>query len=351
MIDEVVTGIGTPNIALVKYWGRRNSSLNLPTNSSLSITLDETLNTKTSVLFSDKLKSDALYINGELQNLNDHKNEKSVFAAMTLDRMRGLAGIKYKALIVSKNSFPTSGGLASSASGAATLVYTVSMALDLNMTQKEMSINARQISGSACRSLFGGFVAWRKGEEDTGLDSYAECVADQNHWPEVIDVIALVSGAKKKISSSDGHRVTVETSKLYNARPNEANARVVEISKAVRDRDFETLARITMADSNSMHALMLDSYPPIIYLNDVSKQIIYAVHELNEREGSSIAAYTFDAGPNAQIITLKKHKDKVVECIKDIVGTGNIIVAGQGTGPRSLSKADSLIDEQNAKPG
>ncbi len=344
MDGNVVTAIGTPNIALVKYWGKRDSKINLPMNSSLSMTLDETLNTTTSVLFSDTLKEDKMYINDELQNMKDSANEKSIFAARMLDHLRILAGTNSHALIVSRNSFPSSAGLASSASGAATLVYAASNALGLKLTTKDLSIITRQISGSACRSVFGGFVVWHKGSAGDGLDSYAECIAGKGYWPEVIDIITLVSGAKKRISSSEGHAITVKTSSLYKMRPPAAEERVNRMIAAIKERDFETLAIETIKDSNNMHATMLDSYPPIIYMNDTSKEIMMAVHELNNDAGRMVAAYTFDAGANAHIITRIKDKEQVIEKLKGIVS--NFIVAGQGEGPRLLGGGASLISDK-----
>lgn len=350
-MEETITAIGTPNIALVKYWGKRDDELNLPMNSSLSITLDESLTTQTSILFSDKVKEDVLYINGEAHLLKGNEgNEKIAFTAKAINQMRAIAKSKKKVMIVSKNSFPTSSGLASSAAGAATLVFGASKALDLDLNQKELSILARQISGSACRSLMGGFVRWNKGEREDGKDSFAEQVADEKHWPEVIDMISIVTEAKKKVSSSEGHRSTVDTSMLYKSRPSYADYNVVSISDAIAQKDFELLAEITMRDSNNMHATMLDTYPPIMYLNDNSREIMYAIHELNESEGKNVAAYTFDAGSNPQIITLKKHREKVREVIEQVRKGGKIIEAGQGSGPRLLDEEESLIDEKKLKP-
>ncbi|HUY70497.1 MAG TPA: diphosphomevalonate decarboxylase, partial [Candidatus Baltobacteraceae bacterium] len=208
MENEVCTAIGTPNKALVMYWGKRNIKLNLPMNSSLSITLDEALNTRTSVLFSTKLKNDIMYLDGQKQELVTSSERKISVLRSTLDEVRKQSGIKGHALIVTQNSFPKSVGLASSASGAATFVYTVTKAAGLAMGKDDMSIMIRNISGSGCRSIFGGFSAWNKGTKSNGEDSYAYQVVDQNYWPEVIDVIGLVSSVKKKISSDEGHVIT-----------------------------------------------------------------------------------------------------------------------------------------------
>jgi diphosphomevalonate decarboxylase len=350
MMDETFTAVGTPNIAIVKYWGRRDNALNLPHNPSLSITLDERLNTRTSVLFSDRLREDGLYINGKLQNLNDKSNEKVAFSKAALDRMRHVAKVKTHALIVSENSFPSSAGLASSASGAATLVFALAGSLELNSDRKELSIMARQISGSACRSLFGGIVLWKKGTRSDGSDSHAQQFVDERYWPEVIDLIAIISDNAKKVSSSTGHAQTVATSSLYKSRPAVAEQNVRAALDAIKKKDFDTLAKITMQDSNSLHAVCLDTFPPIFYMNDTSREIAYAIHEINDENGSNIAAYTFDAGPNAHIITTRKNKTAIRKVLGGIDGISEILEVGQGSGPRRLGDSQSLIDEGMLKP-
>lgn len=344
----MVTAIGTPNKALVMYWGIENEALNLPMNSSLSVTLDESLNTKTSVVFSNKIKEDTLYINGKLSN--SEADQKSVYLKKMIKKMREMAKIDKKVLVVSKNSFPSSAGLASSASGSATAVFALSKALDLNLSQKDLSILTRQISGSGCRSLMGGFVKWDKGTKGDGSDSYAVQIANEKHWPEFIDIIAIVNETVKKISSSDGHKRTMRTSELFKLRPKYAENEVKDLEKIISKRDFAQISEIIMKDSNNMHATMLDSYPPIFYLNDASREIIYAIHQLNESEGKNIAAYTFDAGANAHIMTLKKYEKKVRESISKVVEEKMIISSGQGSGPRILKEAESLIDSESLKP-
>lgn len=342
-MENLVTAIGTPNIALVKYWGKRDVGLNLPYNSSLSMTLDESLNTKTSVLVSDRLQSDTIYIDGAQQKFDDAKEEKFALLAEVLNYMREAASSSSKVMIVSRNSFPSSAGLASSASGAATLVFALNEAFGLGLGQRELVIIARRISGSSCRGLMGGFVKWERGELPDGTDSYATQVADNAHWPEVVDLIALVSAEKKRISSSEGHRRTPSTSELFKVRPEIAERFAGMASRAIGQRDFQTLGEIIIKDSNNMHATMLDSYPPIMYLNDASRRIIYAIHDLNASEGRIVGAYTFDAGPNAHIITLKNDIPKIKAALQGIASEEKIIVAGQGSGPRVLDESESLI--------
>ncbi len=350
--SAVTTAVGTPNIALIKYWGKRDyTGLNTPNNSSISMTLDETLSTRTSLIFSDKLSKDTLYINGIEEAVSgENIPEKSAYLKRTLDYMRKLSGTKENALIVSENSFPSSAGIASSASGAATLVFALSNALNLKMSLKDMSIIARQISGSACRSLFGGIVKWNKGSKADGTDSYAEQVFDETYWPELIDIIAIVDPSKKKVSSSIGHAATVKTSVLYTARPKFAEKGIYDIEKAVKDRDIDMLSMTIMRDSNNMHATMLDTWPPIMYLTDASKEIIYGIHDMNDTEGKCIAGYTFDAGPNAHIITTEKYRKRVNEMLEHTGVVRKALESHMGKGPRLLREDGSLIDEKALKP-
>lgn len=350
MENEVCTAIGTPNKAVVLYWGKRDYDLTLPLNSSASMTLDENLNTKTSVIFSTKIREDVIYIDGAERKIHNNPERKISILGPTLDEIRSLSGIKGKALIVSKNSFPQSAGLASSASGAVTFVYAAVNAANLNLSKKDMSIMVRRISGSGCRSVFGGFSAWKKGDKADGSDSYAEQIEDSKYWPEVIDVVGIISAEKKKISTDDGHIITSETSTFIKSRAVQADKDTETMYDVVRKRDFERLAYIIMRDSNSMHATMLDSWPPITYLNDKSKQVMEAVHELNDAEGKLIAGYTFDAGPNPHIFTTRKNERKVVELLDSIIGEGKHYVAGQGSGPRLLGDSDSLINIDTLKP-
>ena len=345
--NEIVTAIGTSNIALIKYWGKRDEHRILPTNSSISITLDENLSARTSVLFSELIKNDTFYLNGIKQDLEERETKEKF---QVLGRMRALSGVEKGALVVSENNFPTAAGLASSAAGMATLVYACSKALGMNLSEKELSIIVRTGSGSACRSVIGGFVKWRKGESENGEDSYAEQILPASHWPDIIDLIAVVSEKKKKVSSRAGMKQTMQTSTLYRSRPEFAEGLAVQMEKALHGRDFKGLAEMIMRDSNNMHATMLDTWPPIMYLNDVSKEIIYAIHELNEANSEPVGAYTFDAGPNAHIITLKRNKDEIIRRLKEIEGVERLIESGIGNGPRILDSKDALIDLDSLGP-
>ncbi|MDE1823111.1 MAG: diphosphomevalonate decarboxylase [Candidatus Micrarchaeota archaeon] len=341
------TATASPNIAFVKYWGKRDEELILPYNSSVSMTLDDSLNTVTSVLFSKELNADRFFINGEEQDLSDNDIAER-FKVVGI--MRRKAGSADHVLVVSRNSFPTASGLASSASGTAALVYACSRALGLKLSAKELSIIARQGSGSSCRSILGGIVVWKKGRNADGSDSYAKRIAKKEQWPDLIDIIAIVSTERKRVLSRSGMKQTVESSSLFKARAKFAERNSRDFAKAVKSKDFDSMASIIMKESNDMHAVMLDTYPPIIYLNDVSKEIIAAIHGLNESSGKALAAYTFDAGPNAHIITLKGNEEAVRNALSRVDGIRETITAGIGSGPRALSEKDSLIDMERLMP-
>ncbi|MGC8479674.1 MAG: diphosphomevalonate decarboxylase, partial [Candidatus Micrarchaeia archaeon] len=277
MEEKVFTSIATPNIAFIKYWGKRDyTGLNLPNNSSISMTLNEVVKTKTSVVFSDTFKKDRFFLNGKEEELYGKvANEKLAYTGKIISKFRELSGIKKNVLVVTENNFPSSAGIASSASGAAALVFALNNALSLNMNNKALSIMARQISGSACRSLFGGIVKWNKGNKPDGSDSYAKQIVDEKFW-NLVDVLVIVDSKEKKISSSVGHEATVKTSTLYKTRPKFAEAGVKIVEEAIIKKDIDMLSRAIMKDSNNMHATMTDTWPPILYLNDTSKEIIYA---------------------------------------------------------------------------
>lgn len=226
----------------------------------------------------------------------------------------------YKVHIASENNFPTAAGLASSAAGFAALVASLAALYELPTDPSTLSLVARQGSGSACRSLFGGYVAWEQGVKADGSDSLAIEVAPREHWPDMHALICVVSDIKKTTSSTAGMQRTVETSELLQHRIKEiVPRRMAEISDAIRARDFDAFAKVTMQDSNQFHAVALDTYPPISYMNDVSRAIVAVITEYNrlavETTGHLKAAYTYDAGPNAVIYAPKENLQEIVELI------------------------------------
>lgn len=344
-MNLIATCEATPNMALVKYWGKRDEKLILPTGSSVSVTYNEILKTRTSVMFSDEFTQDEAW----LQNKKlEGKDLQEVIKQ--LDLVRAKANVKTKAKMVSLNGFPTAAGLASSASGLAALTVASSKALGLNLSTKDLSIISRQGSGSSCRSVIGGWVVWHKGVKPDGSDSFAEQIADENHWPEFRSLVAVVDHGKKKISSRAGMKQTAETSLLYSARVANWEKTTNDCIKAVNEKNLSEMLQLVMHDSLNLHAVMLDTLPPIMYLNEISKQIIYQTLEFNQSIGSIEAGYTFDAGPNANIFTIEKHVPALKKMLMETEGVLKVLEVKAGSGPKIITdEKKHLIDPKTSE--
>lgn len=331
----------TPNIAFVKYWGKRDEKLFLPTNSSVSATMDFALTTRTTVVFGD-LKQDQAWLDGKRA---DDKTLKTI--QTVLDIVRKKAKTKQKAHVASVNEFPTAAGFASSASGMAALTIAASQALGLDLTPQEQSIIARQGSGSATRSVMGGFVEWKAGVKADGTDSIAEQWFEASHWPQLKNVIAITAPEKKKVSSRAGMKQTVQTSPLYSQRLKTVATTMKTVHKAIADKNGPLLYEAIMRESQNMHAVMLDTWPPITYLNDISKRIMHDVIAWNDTMGEMSAGYTFDAGPNAHVFCEAKNAAAVAKMLANIEGVQKVMTAGIGSGPR---KSEKHLLEENGEP-
>lgn len=305
------TAIANSNIAIVKYWGKRDEELILPTNSSLSFTMDEQLSTKTTVEFVDGSGQDELYLDGT-KATEKETSRVSEF----LDLIRAKAKIKTNAKVISKNTFPKAAGMASSASAFAALAGAASKAAGLNLSPAEISILARQGSGSAIRSVYGGAVKWEMGKKKDGSDSVAVQVAKKGHWPEIRNVIGLITKKEKKVSSRSGMADTLRTSSLYGARIAHVHDRLKIAEEAILKKDFHTLAEVMMRESNNMHSVMLDTWPPIVYMNDTAKAVIESVIEFNAKNGKNVIAYTYDAGPNPHLYTTAQYENDAKEILR-----------------------------------
>lgn len=220
--------------------------------------------------------------------------------------------------VCSENNFPTAAGLASSAAGYACFVYTLARLYKIENT--EISKIARQGSGSACRSIYGGFVQWKMGELNDGSDSIAVQICPSTHWPEMRVLILVVNDSKKKTSSTGGMSRSAQTSDLLKHRVKKCvPERTRQIIEAIKMKDFQKFGEITMKDSNQFHAVCLDTYTPCIYMNDISHSIVNLIHQYNEACGSIKAAYTFDAGPNCCLYLLEEEVPKIISLIKKVL--------------------------------
>lgn len=336
------------NEQLHRYWGKRDATLNLPTNASLSVTLSQSsLRAHTTASCSGiypAADGDTLLLNSKPQNIQASKRTLACLAELRACRESLQSSdpslpklSEYPLRIVSENNFPTAAGLASSAAGLAALIRAVANLYELPQTPSELSRIARQGSGSACRSLMGGYVAWRAGEKEDGSDSLAEQVAQASHWPDMRALILVVSDARKDVPSTEGMQATVATSALFPRRVSSVVPdRMAAMETAIQNRDFESFAEITMRDSNNLHAACLDTWPPTFYMNDTSRAAVRAVHDLNRATGRTICAYTFDAGPNAVVYYLEKDSEQVLGTFKSVLtgaseGWGDVNFQGDPT--------------------
>ena len=323
MQTRSATAVACPNIAFIKYWGNRNQTLRIPANGSLSMNL-EGLYTLTTVKFDPKFPSDVLTLNkaptsgGALSRVSD-----------LLERVRRQAKFNTYAEVTSENNFPTGSGIASSASAFSALALAASKAAGLDLNEKDLSILARTGSGSAARSIPGGFVEWQPGNGHRS--SYAFTIAPPDHWG-LADLIAVISKEHKATGSTSGHALA-DSSPLQAARVSDAPRRLAICRRALLDRDFEKFAEVVELDSNIMHAVMQTSSPPLLYWQPATVAVMNAVRSW--RKAGLPVCYTIDAGPNVHVITQKEEYGKVQRLLEDIPGVKDALRAFPG-GPAKL---------------
>ncbi len=309
------------NIALIKYWGKKNIGLNLPAVGSISITLNE-LYTETSVEFKAGLSQDHLVLNGQSASAPDTGR-----VSRFLDIIRKRSNTGLFAEIISANNFPTSAGLASSASGFACLALAGSSAAGLDLTPVQLSELARLGSGSAARSIFGGFVEMKKGLESDGSDSVAEQIAMRKFW-DLRLIIAITSEEKKKTGSTDGMIVTRDTSPYYSAWIESSENDLAEMRDAIRRRDFEALGELTEYSCLKMHALAMAAKPGLIYWNNTTIDLIHMIRDL--RKKGLPVYFTIDAGPQVKAVCLPEYVGQVRDEIRKNPGVLRVIETGLG---------------------
>ncbi|MEG0284509.1 MAG: diphosphomevalonate decarboxylase [Vagococcus sp.] len=315
------------NIALIKYWGKRNEELFLPMNSSLSLTLDA-FYTDTSVTLDDTLSSDIFYLDDVLQG-----DKETLKITNFLNLFRTAANIETKCLVKSYNHVPTAAGLASSASAFSALAGAMNEATGLNLDLKTLSTFARQGSGSATRSIYGGLVEWHMGEDDISESSYAIPVDDAT-WDIGMIVIAVNTG-QKKLSSRVGMKQTIETSPFYSSWVETATSDLTKMKDAIKEKDFITLGELTESNGMKMHATMLGAFPPISYWEPDSVKAIQAVKEIRE---TGIPCYvTMDAGPNVKVLCRQSDMKQIEEKLLNQFKPEQVIPTKVGSGIKVLS--------------
>lgn len=318
------------NIALIKYWGKRNDELFLPMNSSLSLTLDA-FYTDTEVVLDSDFTSDTFFLNDVKQ---DEKETEKITKFLNL--FRNEVNIKTKACVKSYNHVPTAAGLASSASAFSALAGAMNQASDLNLDPKTLSTYARRGSGSATRSIYGGFVEWYMGEDDLSETSHAIPVDDAS-WDIGMIVIAVNTG-RKKLSSRVGMKQTIATSPFYSSWVETATSDLTKMKDAIKQKDFITLGEITESNGMKMHATMLGAFPPISYWEPDSVKAIQTVKEIR---GMGIPCYvTMDAGPNVKVLCKASDMAKIEELLLKEFKREQIIPTTVGEGIKLLSDSE-----------
>ena len=279
------------NIALSKYWGKRDRALNLPLNSSISISLAD-FGSHTAIEPAPAGRDEVL-LDGQSLDL------QSAFATRALqfaDLFRGQRTLPLR--IETRNTIPTAAGLASSASGFAALTKALCGAFALSLSETDMSRIARIGSGSATRSLWHGFVKWPKGSAPDGFDSHG--IHLDHVWNDLRIAIVPIDKSEKPQSSRNGMNHTAQTSPLFAAWPDQAEADCAFIEAAIKERNFVDLGPRVEANALAMHATMIAARPPLAYLTDKSWAVLARLWEARAR--GLMAFATMDAGPNVKLI-------------------------------------------------
>ena len=321
---RTATASANSNIALIKYWGKTDDLLHLPTTSSLSLTLDETWTTTTVSFDGGADGQDVVTINGV--GVEGTARER-VHRFLSLVRERAGLGQDEAASVVSTSTVPLAAGLASSAAGFAALAGAASRAAGLDLDARALSCLARRGSGSASRSVFGGLVRWNRGTDDAS--SFAEPVPCALALAMV--VIALDAGAKA-VSSTVAMRHTMRTSPLYPAWVEASAADLAEALEAAASGDLERLGAVAQANALGMHATMVAARPAVLYWRPGTVTVLHEVERLR-RDGLPVWA-TMDAGPNVKVLTDTAHAGAAAEALAGLLPGASVTVRRGGEGIR-----------------
>ncbi|MBI4065059.1 diphosphomevalonate decarboxylase [Candidatus Gottesmanbacteria bacterium] len=337
------TAIAPANIAFIKYWGKADNALRLPLNASISMNLSE-CTTTTTVEFSQDYTQDYIeflfhetyknklehdFVGFDKKDFSEKEKQRVV---KLLDRMKALVKSNLYAKVVTKNSFPKSAGVASSASGFAALTVASARALDLKLSEKELTALARIGSGSACRSIPDGFVMWMKG--NTSRSSYAYSLYPQEHW-DLRDILLVTDTSQKKIATTKGMD-KIRTSPFWGRRLRDMPDKIKMVKKALAKKDFRMLGEVIEEEAINMHAVMMTQKPPLFYWNGVTMSSIQAVQKWRS-EGIAVY-FTIDAGPTVHLICEGKDEQMVLKRCTLLQGIKQIIV-------NKPSKGTQVVDD------
>lgn len=312
------------NIAFVKYWGRKDEALRLPENGSISMNLSG-LQTTTTVEFDEALEQDQVIINGQEESLENSR------AVKHLDRIRKIAGLEAKAKVDTFNNFPTATGLSSSASGFAALTLAASAAAGLKLSEKELSIIARQGSGSACRSIPDGFVEWMDG--DTSESSYGVSIFSSDHF-DISDVVAIVSTEKKFLATSEGQK-SARTSPFFHERLRLIPDKIARVKKSIAEKNFTAFGELIESEALEFHSILFTSHPSLFYWTPETVAVMKSVQRLRN-EGLE-AYFTINTGQDVHVVCKSEDSDEVSEALSDLSQVQKIIVNKPSIGARIIN--------------
>ncbi len=307
------TAFAPVNVALIKYWGKENNELRLPANDSLSVDLTN-LGTVTTVEWEQKLAKD----------LADERMIRH------LNRIRKLAKFDLKARVETKNNFPAGAGLSSSASGLAALTLAATAAAGLKLPEKDLSRLARLGSGSACRSIPGGWVEWNKGKDQT---SYGKTIFPAGHWD--LRIMAVILSKKKKAVSSTAGQELAFTSPHYESRIKAIDAKITRIKAAIKVKNFSLVGEIMEEDCLNMHLVMKTQRPPLNYLLPETETVMHAVRSWREEGWESY--FTVNTGQNVFVFCEPKNETELAEKLSRLEGVIEVRKDKIGAGARLLA--------------
>lgn len=293
-------GYAPTNIALCKYWGKRDTELNLPVTPSLSVSLPDK-GAFTTLQFIDRVQ-DTVTLNGEVLPW-ESPFVKRVVQYLDLFRQRQA----WRVSIDIKMNLPVAAGLASSACGFASLVSAMNDLMNWNLTTRQLSILARLGSGSAARSLWSGFVEWHEGMQPDGMDSFAEPLTTE--WSGLCIGILNISAAEKPVSSREAMLRTVNSSALYQSWPNKVTHDLILLKQAIKTQNFALLGGTAESNALAMHATMMSAWPPIVY--SLPETLACMMQVWQARQEGLALYFTQDAGPNLKLIFMESDLPQV----------------------------------------
>ncbi len=314
------------NVALVKYWGKRDEERNLPAVGSISITLSDLLATARVGMGKEgpRFRSHGVPVSGVAADRMAHY----------LDWIAGRLGAGAERLCVDVEAgFPVGAGLASSAAIYCATAAASAAAVGASIDRAELSRLARVGSGSAARSVFGGWVEWHRGTREDGEDSGAEQLLPVADWPVAL-VVAVVHDGPKEVPSRDAMRHVSRTSPLYDGWIEAQEEDLESMRSAIAARDFGAVGRLAEENCLRMHATTFAARPPVFFWLPVTLAVMQAVRQL--RADGCEAYFTIDAGPQVKVLCSPERVDRVAGALAGIPGVVRVLRSGLGSGVEIL---------------